>query len=509
MKSLLEMRGIGKCFPGVKALDQVDLTLHAGEVHALLGENGAGKSTLIKILMGIYQCDEGNIRREDCNVSISSPLVARDLGLAAVYQDVMLSHHHSVAENFFMGNLPLRWGMVDWAGMRSRCEHFLSELSIGVNVSAIVGDLPVAQQQLVAIAKVLWGEAQIVIFDEPTALLTTQETDMLFGLIEKLKRQNKAILYVSHRMEEIFRICDTATVLKDGRLVQRVNLNEHNEDSLVALMVGRTMTDAFPKRKYHPPGPVRLQAENLHKGQRLRNVSINIHAGEVLGLYGLVGAGRTELMRALFGADPVESGQIRVNGLLVRPRSPRDMIARGVGLICEDRKHQSLAMPMDVLSNINLVSSQTKGRWGLLPRVYELAQASHYIDVLRIRTPSPHQRVENLSGGNQQKAVIAKWLAIDADVLLFDEPTIGVDVGARMEIYQLMQTLVDQGKALVMVSSYLPEVIALSDRVMVMYQGQVMGELPHAQATEESLLQMASGLLAVDAAQTEIGVSIA
>jgi ribose transport system ATP-binding protein len=494
MNALLEMRGIGKRFPGVKALDQVDLMLYPGEVHALLGENGAGKSTLIKILMGIYQRDEGSIQRAGQSVQIASPLDAQALGLAAVYQDVMLSRHLSVAENFFMGKLPLRFGMVDWKGMRAQSERFLRELGIAVDVTALVGELPVAQQQLVAIAKVLWGGAQIVVFDEPTALLTTRETDILFGLIEKLKSQNKAILYVSHRMEEIFRICDTATVLKDGQLVKRVDLKEHNEASLVALMVGRTLTDAFPKRKFHPAGEVRLSARSLNRGKQLRNVSIDVRAGEILGLYGLVGAGRTELMRALFGADAVESGEIQVHGEVVRPRSPRDMIARGVGLICEDRKHQSLAMPMDVLSNINLVRSQRHSRWGVLPQAEELAQARHYIDVLRIRTPSPYQRIENLSGGNQQKAVIGKWLAINADVLLFDEPTIGVDVGARMEIYQLMQALVDQGKAVVMVSSYLPEVIALSDRTMVMYQGQVMGEVPHGQATEERLLQMASGL---------------
>ena len=490
---LLRLDGVSKSFPGVQALSDVHLELRAGEVHALIGENGAGKSTLIKILMGAIASDAGSILIDGQEVEIRSPLRAQALGLAAVYQDVMLARPLTVGENFFMGHLPRRFGVLDWKRMRRETDAFLRSLGIHVDARMRVDELPIAQQQLVAIAKVIWTGARIIVFDEPTALLTNAETDVLFGLIDRLRRDGRAIIYISHRLEEIFRICDRATVLKDGRFVRQVDVADTSEDELVSLMVGRTLDHAYPRR-HAAPGAVVLELRSVSAAGRLQDVSMAAHAGEILGLYGLVGAGRTELMRVIFGADPFEAGEIRLGGQPVVPRGPRDMIQRGVGLLTEDRKNQSLALPLDVRTNLNLVVGTGGRRGGLIDRVAESAVTRRFIEALNIRTPSPHQKVINLSGGNQQKVVIGKWLATDPRVLLFDEPTIGVDVGARMEIYGLLHRLAAEGRAIVMVSSYLPEVIGLSDRIVVMHGGRVMGEVAGGKADEEGLLRLASGL---------------
>ena len=493
MQPILRMENITKTFPGVRALSGVDLEVMPGEVHALLGENGAGKSTLIKILMGVFPADSGHILIDGSGVHIASPIRAGMLGLAAVYQDVMLARQLSVGENFFMGRLPRRGRLVDWRRVHRETAEFLSTLGIEVDPRVQVQHLTIARQQLVAIAKVIWAGARIIVFDEPTALLTTAETEVLFGIIGRLRRDGRSIIYISHRLEEIFRICDTATVLKDGALVRRVRVADTDEDALVAMMVGRSVGQAFPARRFHD-GPSLLEVRGLSARDRLYDIGFTLRRGEILGLYGLVGAGRTELLRALFGADAFDRGEIRLDGTRVTPYGPRDMIRRGVGLLTEDRKNQSLALPMSVLCNINLVRYVRSARFGIVDQADERRTAERFISSLQIRTPSPHARVINLSGGNQQKVVIGKWLAMDTEILLFDEPTIGVDVGARLEIYNLMQALVDQGKAIIMVSSYLPEVIALSDRVMVMHEGRQMGIVDRRDAEEEILLRMASGL---------------
>ena len=490
---VVRLEGISKRFPGVRALSDVTLDVVPGEVHALLGENGAGKSTLIKILMGAIARDAGRILVDGEETEIRSPLRAQALGLAAVYQDVMLVRQLSVGENFFMGRLPRTGGLVDWAHVRRETGAFLHSLGIHADPRMAVAELPIAQQQLVAIAKVIWTGARVIVFDEPTALLSNAETDALFGLIGRLKREGKAIIYISHRLEEIFRICDTATVLKDGCVVRHLRVAETNEDELVSLMVGRTLDKAYPKRNA-APGEVALEARGISAAGRLRDVSLAVRSGEILGLYGLIGAGRTELLRVLFGADPFDAGEILLAGELVTPRSPRDMIRRGVGLLAEDRKHQSLALPLDVRANLNLVSAGWKGRAGFLDGAAEREITKRFIGALNIRTPSPLQKVVNLSGGNQQKVVIGKWLAMNPRVLLFNEPTIGVDVGARMEIYGLLHRLAGEGRAILMVSSYLPEVIGLSDRIAVMHGGRIMGTVSGQDADEESLLRLASGL---------------
>jgi ribose transport system ATP-binding protein len=493
METLLKVEQLSKSFAGVKALKEVHLEIRNGEVHALVGENGAGKSTLIKILMGVYTKDSGSILIDGVEQDIRSPHKARDLGLAAVYQDVMLARHLSVGENFFMGSMPLRHGLIDWNLVHQKTATFLTDLGIRIDPRSLVSELTIARQQLIAIAKVVWQGARLIIFDEPTALLTTSETEMLFQIIRRLQRDGKAVIYISHRMEEIFTICDRATVFKDGSYVGTINTAEADKDRLIAMMVGRDVAEAFPKRRYHVGDPV-LEVQNLTSSDRFNDVSLTLHQGEMLGIYGLVGAGRTELVRALFGADKFDSGVIIYGGRQIRPRHPSQMIRRGFALLCEDRKHQSLALPLDVTANINLVNHRDRTTLGFIRSGAENAITQKYIRDLNVKTSSPYQKVRNLSGGNQQKVVIGKWLSIKPQILFFDEPTIGVDVGARVEIYRLMQQLVDDGKALIVVSSYLPEVIALSDRILVMHEGQAMGIVDRVEATEERLLRMASGI---------------
>ncbi len=487
---VVSMRGIGKSFAGVVALSNVDIDLRAGEVHALLGENGAGKSTLIKILMGVHEKSAGTIAVDGEARAIASPLDAQALGLAAVYQDVTLAPHLSVAENFFLGHLPLTRGFVDWGRVYAESDAFLLSLGIEVDVRAKVSSLTIARQQLVAVAKVVWTGARLMIFDEPTALLTDTEVDMLFGLIRRLRRDGKAIVYVSHRMEEIFALCDRATVLRDGCLVRTLDVADTTPDGLVAMMVGREFIRSAPPPRPPATEPL-LTVSGLSARGRFADVGFTLHRGEILGFYGLVGAGRTEVMRVIFGADPYDGGEIRLKGAAVRPRSPGQMIRRGVGLVTEDRKNQSLAMPMDVTANIAMVSGG-RGPLGWLHRRRERAMAQTYVRQMRIRTPSLTQRVLNLSGGNQQKVVIAKWLSVAPDVLIFDEPTIGVDVGSRAEIYGLIRELAGKGCGIIVVSSYLPEVLELADRVVVMHEGRQTGICERDAASEERLLAMAS-----------------
>lgn len=493
MSPLLQVEKLSKSFSGVRALSDVELEVLPGEIHALVGENGAGKSTLIKILMGVCAKDSGKIFLNGFAYDIRSPIKAKELGLAAVYQDVMLARQLSVGENCFMGSLPQRNALIDWRLVHEKTDAFLAELGISVASRSLVSELTIAKQQLVAIAKVVWQGARLIIFDEPTALLTTSETEMLFGIIRRLKNNGKSVIYISHRMEEIFAICDRVTVLKDGAYVGTLKTNETNKDHLISLMVGRDFAEAFPALQYHS-GETILEVKNLSSSGRFDKINFALHRGEIFGIYGLVGAGRTQLVRALFGADPYDGGTIILAGKRVNPGHPMHMIRRGFGLICEDRKHQSLALPLDVRTNINLVRNRERTSMGFIRNGVEEEVTENYIHRLNIKTSSPYQKVINLSGGNQQKVVIGKWLSIKPQVLLFDEPTTGVDVGARMEIYHLMQQLVDEGKAIIVISSYLPEVIAMSHRIMVMREGRSMGIVQRNEANEETLLRMASGL---------------
>jgi ribose transport system ATP-binding protein len=491
MRPLIKIENLSKSFGGVHALSSVHFEVQAGEVHALVGENGAGKSTLIKILMGVYHKDSGSIVVDGVEQEVRSPAKAKELGLAAVYQDVMLARHLSVGENFFMGALPLRGGLVNWNQVFKRTDEFLSGLGIAVDSRLLVSELTIARQQLVAIAKVVWQGAGLIIFDEPTALLTTAETDMLFEIIRRLSREGKSIVYISHRMEEIFAICHRVTVLKDGRHVATLPITNTDKDQLVSLMVGRNVV--FPARHCRATETI-LEVRHLSSARHFADISFSVSRGEIFGIYGLVGAGRTQLMHALFGADRYDNGEILLNGKPIHPRSPMKMIKRGFGLVCEDRKQQSLALPLDVRTNLNLVHRRQSTRFGFLRPDVERATTARFIRALNIKASSPYQKVSNLSGGNQQKVVIGKWLSIEPQVLFFDEPTIGVDVGARLEIYNLLQKLVDDGKTILMISSYLPEVIAIADRILVMREGKSMGIVDQREATEEKLLRMASGL---------------
>lgn len=489
---IVKMTGISKAFPGVKALNRVNLTVKKGEVHGLVGENGAGKSTLIKILMGAYQKDEGQIFVDGQEVEITGPSVAKQLGLGAVYQEITLAPHLSVGENFFLGKLPTKNGLVDWATVNSVARETLEQLDLDIDPRLRLKDLTVAQQEMVAIAKMVHERAKLVVFDEPTALLTTEETDQLFEIIRRLKEDGVAVIYISHRLEEIFRICDTVTVLKDGEWVGTLPVSEVDEDRLISMMVGRTLEDIYSIKR-HKGQNVVLEVRGLTKEPRFRDISFELHQGEILGMFGLVGSGRTDVVRAIFGATKPDAGEITINGKRHNPESPRDGINMGVGFLPEDRKLQGLALKLSVQDNINLVVYPQIAKLGIIDGAEKKNRALRYIDELRIRTPSMVQRVDRLSGGNQQKVVVSKWLNAESEIFIFDEPTTGVDVGAKMEIYKIFEALTARGASIILISSYLPEVLGLADRILVMHEGNLAGIVGN-DATEEEIMRLASGL---------------
>lgn len=489
---IVKMTGISKAFPGVKALNRVNLTVKKGEVHGLVGENGAGKSTLIKILMGAYQKDEGQIFVDGQEVEITGPSVAKQLGLGAVYQEITLAPHLSVGENFFLGKLPTKNGLVDWATVNSVARETLEQLDLDIDPRLRLKDLTVAQQEMVAIAKMVHERAKLVVFDEPTALLTTEETDQLFEIIRRLKEDGVAVIYISHRLEEIFRICDTVTVLKDGEWVGTLPVSEVDEDRLISMMVGRTLEDIYSIKR-HKGQNVVLEVRGLTKEPRFRDISFELHQGEILGMFGLVGSGRTDVVRAIFGATKPDAGEITINGKRHNPESPRDGINMGVGFLPEDRKLQGLALKLSVQDNINLVVYPQIAKLGIIDGDEKKNRALRYIDELRIRTPSMVQRVDRLSGGNQQKVVVSKWLNAESEIFIFDEPTTGVDVGAKMEIYKIFEALTARGASIILISSYLPEVLGLADRILVMHEGNLAGIVGN-DATEEEIMRLASGL---------------
>ena len=493
-QEFVRMENICKEFPGVKALQNVNLTVNCGEVHALVGENGAGKSTLIKVLMGVHPKTSGKIYIEGKETDIPSPIAAKQLGLGAVYQDVTIASHLTVAENFFLGKLPTtKLGMVDWHYMYTQAQKILDDLHIRVDSHEIVKNLSVAQQEMVVIAKKYFEHSKLMIFDEPTALLANDEVKELFHIIEDLKARGAAIIYISHRMEEIFQICDRITVLKDGQSVATMMVSDTNENDLVAKMVGRTIEDMYSIKHYRADETI-LEAKNLTRKGVFENVSFSLHKGEVLGLFGLVGSGRTEIVRGLFGADQLDSGEIYVDGKKVDIHSPGDAIKAGIGLLPEDRKAQGLALATSITSNINLASYDQISKGSFINTHMEKEKAQLYTDKMHIVTPGIYQKVVNLSGGNQQKVVIGKWLCRDSEVFIFDEPTVGIDVGAKTEIYKLIEELLAAGNAVIMISSYLPEIMGIADRIMVIHEGKVSGMVTRGSYDDEELLRMASGL---------------
>ena len=490
---LLEMRNITKRFPGVLALENVSFELRAGEVHVLLGENGAGKSTLIKILAGAYQKDAGEIILNGEAVGITSPRMAQQMGISVIYQEFNLVPALSVAENIFLGREPnLAPGVLDNGAVRRESRKVLERLGLELDVRRTVRELGVAEQQMVEIAKALSFESKIIVMDEPSAALGDREIDRLFEIIRRLAAQGVAIIYISHRLQELARIGDRVTVLRDGHNVATLDLKGVEVASLVRLMVGRELTDQFPKALVEP-GPEALRVEHLSRVGVLDDISLSVCEGEVLGIAGLVGAGRTELARAIFGADPVDSGVIILHGESMRIRSPREAVKHGLGLLTEDRKAQGLVLPLDVGANTTLANLKAVLRGPMLSPRAERAAAAEYVSSLRIRTPSIAQRVRFLSGGNQQKVVLAKWLFARARVLIFDEPTRGIDVGAKVEVYQLMNDLARRGVAMIMISSELPEILAMSDRIIVMHEGRITGRFRRGVATQEEIMRCATG----------------
>ncbi|MBU9737852.1 sugar ABC transporter ATP-binding protein [Diplocloster agilis] len=493
---VLEMKNITKRFPGVLALDKVQLTLHRGEVHVLLGENGAGKSTLIKTITGAYIPDEGEIFLEGKPVRFDSPLHAQKLGISAVYQEFNLIPELDAAKNIFLGK-ELMVGKtikLNSREMYRKSEEYLETIGAKLNPRIPIKNLGVAAQQMVEIAKAIATDCKILILDEPTAVLTNQEIDRLFQVVETLTKRGVAIIFISHRLEEINRIGDRVTVMRDGAYVDTIQVEKGKLDTdyLVKLMVGREITNKFPKINV-AIGEEILRVEHLNRKNVLKDINLTLHAGEILGIGGLVGAGRTEAVKAIFGADPIDSGEITVFGKKALIRQPKDAIRLGIGLAPEDRKVEGLNLGMSIKDNIIMASVDKISRCGVIGRRKRTSIPEGLKDNLRIVTPSINQMVGNLSGGNQQKVVLAKWLASDSRIVIFDEPTRGIDVGAKVEVYQLMNQLISRGVGIIMISSELPELLAMSDRILVMHEGRITGELSHEEASQEKVLRLASG----------------
>ena len=492
---VVEMRGIGKSFNGVRALGDCRFELLPGEVHALVGENGAGKSTMMKLLAGIYPMDAGEILLAGQPVQLGSPRAAQQQGIAIIHQELNLMNHLSAAQNIFIGREP-RSGfglLVDEAALNRQAAQIFERMNLALDPRTPVGRLTVAKQQMVEIAKALSFESRVLIMDEPTAALNTTETAELFRIIRQLKAQGVGIVYISHKMDELQQIADRVTVMRDGQTIGTVPAAGTPMDTIITMMVGRRLADAPAAPPDTSRNPVVLQVQGLRRGKAVRDVSFTLRRGEILGFAGLMGAGRTEVARAVFGADAIEAGEIRVRGEPVKIRSPKDAVAHGIGYLSEDRKQFGLATGLDVETNVALASMRRfTGAGGLLDEAALRRAAQGYVARLSIKTPSVHQQVRLLSGGNQQKIVIAKWLLRDCDILFFDEPTRGIDIGAKSEIYKLLDELAAQGKAIVMISSELPEVLRMSHRILVMCEGRVTGELPAREATQEKIMQLAT-----------------
>ncbi len=489
----LQMQHIRKTFPGVIALDDVSFALQTGEVHILLGENGAGKSTLMKILSGAYQKSSGEIRLNEQAVEIKSPKHARDLGIGIIYQELNLVPQLSAAENIFLGREPMRLpGVIDRQAMEREAARLLHELGIEIDAHRPVRELSIAAQQMVEVAKAISLNARILIMDEPTSALTEREIGELFTRIRQLKAAGVSIVYISHRMEELFAIGDRVTVLRDGKNVGTYNIADVTKAELIRLMANRELTNQFPKVRA-AKGAEALRVEHLHRNGALHDISFTLHRGEVLGIAGLLGSGRTELARAIFGADKIDSGNIYLKGKLQHIHSPQQAIHSGLGFLTEDRKTQGLVLALSVKDNICLPSVGKFSRFGLVNGSEENRAAESYVTELRIKTPSIRQQAVNLSGGNQQKVVLGKWLCSQAEIFIFDEPTRGIDVGSKAEIYELINQLTAKGVAVLMISSELPEILGMSDRILVMHQGRINGEFTADEATQEKILRCALG----------------
>lgn len=491
---VLRVENIVKTFPGVRALDGVSFAVMPGEVHALMGENGAGKSTLMKVLGGIHQPTGGAIYVGEERVVMAGPLEAKAKGIVFIHQELSLAEELSVAENIYLGELPRkRFGFVDWPTLTERTNTILKKLNVGFDAKTRVGDLSIANQQMVEIARALTVDAKAVIFDEPTASLTDAEKVVLFDVIAELKASGVGIIYISHRMEEIFKITDRISILRDGQYQGTVNTVETNEEAVTQMMIGRQL-DLTRNASHHELGEVALEVRGLSCGKLYKDVSFAIRKGEVVGFYGLVGAGRTEIAETLFGLRTPTSGEIVLNGVTQQINSPTDAISLGISLVPEDRKGQGLVLGMNCRDNMTLPQVDNLKAGPFVAEGVEIAIFDKYRESLDIRTPGWKQKVGNLSGGNQQKIVIGKWLSMHPEVLIVDEPTRGIDVGSKSEIHKLLRALAAEGYAVMVVSSEMPEVLHVSDRIVAMYSGLIMRTFTSEEVTEDSLIQAISGL---------------
>jgi len=493
MTELVRMEGIDKRFPGVHALKAVSFDLRAGEVHALMGENGAGKSTLMKILSGVYQADEGRVLIDGNEVTLPTPRAAQDLGIGVIHQELALMRDLTVAQNIWIGREPrLSFGRLDEGKLNADAAAIFQAMHIRMDPRAPVGGMTIARQQMVEIAKALSYRSRVLIMDEPTAALNDAEIAELFAIIQKLRAEGVGIIYISHKMDEIKRIADRVTVMRDGAYVGTVEAAETPISRIISMMVGRELTEEAAEIPDLSAAPLALEVSHLSRGHELKDISFSLKKGEILGFAGLMGAGRTELARAIFGAEPATAGEIRVHGKPVPIGAPADAVRAGIGYLSEDRKHFGLALGMDVRANIAMASlPRYADRLGRINEAELGRIARRYIESLTIRTPGDRQEVRLLSGGNQQKVVIAKWLLRDCDILIFDEPTRGIDVGAKAEIYRLLKELAAAGKAIIVISSELPEVLRLSHRIAVMCEGRLTGILPGG-ASQEQIMELAT-----------------
>lgn len=487
---ILTLKNITKEFPGVKALDDVTINIERGTIHGLVGENGAGKSTLIKVLAGIYQPNKGEIILDGKPCRFNSPIEARRAGISVVHQEIKLAEPLSVAENMFLGNVQLKNGLVDWKGMRRRAREIVEDLGMDIDINAQVSSLTVAKKQIVEIMHAINNNSRILIMDEPSAVLTDRELEVMFRIVKQLRDKGITIIYISHRLDEIFGLCSNVSVLRDGCHIDTIPVASVDRQGLINMMVGREMGQEYPKEIGNVGGTI-LEVKNLSRGI-LQDISFEVKSGEVFGISGLVGAGRTELARAILGIDKPESGEVYVRGKKVHYRTFADAIRDGLGLIPEDRKLQGLVQIMSVKRNTTLVNMKRVLRAGVISSSLEEKLSKEYADKLHVVTPSMETEVQYLSGGNQQKVVIAKWLFQNSEILFLDEPTRGIDVGAKAEIYRLINRMAKEGKTIIMISSEMPELLGMCDRIMVMHEGHKMGELNAAEATQAKIMALCS-----------------
>lgn len=491
---LVQMRGISKAFSGNRVLENVEFEILSGEVHALMGENGAGKSTLMKILTGIYERDAGTVLVRGQEVHFKNTKEAEQTGIAVIHQELNIIPYLSVTENMFLGKeLTIgKTGIIKYKEMRTKTREYLNRLGIDIDPDVEAGTLSVGQQQMIEIARAVAANTEVLIMDEPTAALTDREINALFQVINSLRKQGVGIVYISHRMDEIFQICDRISVLRDGQFIGTKAIPETNFDEIVKMMVGRQLGERFPKRQT-VLGSTSIQVENLSSKGSFEKVNFSVKQGEILGVAGLMGAGRTEIMEAIFGYRPITNGRVLIDGKETKIKSPYEAIQHGIGFITEDRKNEGLVLGLSVRENFTLTNFSSVSKKGVISTKREESFVEDLIQKLHVKTASQHLSVKSLSGGNQQKIVIGKWLGIKPKILILDEPTRGVDVGAKKEIYQLMNELTKQGVAIIMVSSELPEILGMSDRILVIHEGKVSSTFARNEADQEKIMQAATG----------------